>query len=93
MQIERDIISLLFHITDRRFGAIDATLQVRMDSQIKNNVEELYHDLGTSFAEAVRIFAQQSLFLLPIDDAAHIRRHFTGFQHKAKEFFPADAAV
>ena len=41
--------------------AMDATLQVRMDSQIKNNVEELYHDLGTSFAEAVTIFAQQSL--------------------------------
>ena len=41
--------------------AMDATLQVRMDSQIKNNVEELYHDLGTSFAEAVRIFAQQTI--------------------------------
>lgn len=41
--------------------AMDATLQVRMDGQIKNNVEELYRNLGTSFAEAVRIFAQQSL--------------------------------
>ena len=41
--------------------AMDATLQVRMDGQIKNNVEELYRSLGTSFAEAVRIFAQQSL--------------------------------
>ena len=40
---------------------MDATLQVRMDGQIKNNVEELYRNLGTSFAEAVRIFAQQSL--------------------------------
>lgn len=43
--------------------AMDATLQVRMDSQLKNNVEELYRDLGTSFAEAVRIFAQQSLLV------------------------------
>lgn len=41
--------------------SMDATLQVRMDSQTKNNVEELYRSLGTSFAEAVRIFAQQSL--------------------------------
>lgn len=41
--------------------SMDATLQVRMDSQIKNSVEELYRSLGTSFAEAVRIFAQQSL--------------------------------
>lgn len=41
--------------------SMDATLQVRMDSQMKNNVEELYRSLGTSFAEAVRIFAQQSL--------------------------------
>lgn len=40
---------------------MDATLQVRMDGQMKNNVEELYRSLGTSFAEAVRIFAQQSL--------------------------------
>lgn len=41
--------------------SMDATLQVRMDGQIKNNVEELYRNLGTTFAEAVRIFAQQSL--------------------------------
>lgn len=41
--------------------SMDSTLQVRMDGQIKNSVEELYRNLGTSFAEAVRIFAQQSL--------------------------------
>lgn len=41
--------------------SMDATLQVRMDGQGKANVEELYRSLGTSFAEAVRIFAQQSL--------------------------------
>ncbi len=41
--------------------SLDATVQVRMDGQVKNNVEELYRNLGTSFAEAVRIFAQQSL--------------------------------
>lgn len=41
--------------------SMDATLQVRMDKQVKASVEELYRSLGTSFAEAVRIFAQQSL--------------------------------
>lgn len=41
--------------------AMDATLQIRMNSDLKADVEELYRNLGTSFAEAVRIFAQQSL--------------------------------
>jgi len=39
----------------------EATLQVRMQRNIKTDVEELYERLGTSFAEAVRIFAKQSL--------------------------------
>ena len=41
--------------------AMDATLQIRMNSDLKTQVEELYRSMGTSFAEAVRIFAQQSL--------------------------------
>ena len=41
--------------------ALDATCQIRMNSELKAQVEELYRSLGTSFAEAVRIFAQQSL--------------------------------
>lgn len=41
--------------------AMDATLQIRMNGDLKTQVEELYRNLGTSFAEAVRIFAQQSL--------------------------------
>ena len=41
--------------------SMDATLQIRIDSELKTEVEELYRGLGTSFAEAVRIFAQQSL--------------------------------
>ena len=40
---------------------MDATLQIRMDKEIKSQVEALYRGMGTSFAEAVRIFAQQSL--------------------------------
>jgi addiction module RelB/DinJ family antitoxin len=41
--------------------AMDATLQIRMDKDLKAQVEALYRGMGTSFAEAVRIFAQQSL--------------------------------
>ena len=41
--------------------AKQAVFQVRMDEETKEQVEELYRGLGTSFAEAVRIFAAQSL--------------------------------
>ena len=41
--------------------AKEATLQVRMDAELKEKVELLYRGMGTSFAEAVRIFATQSL--------------------------------
>ena len=41
--------------------AKEATLQVRIDADLKEQVERLYRDMGTSFAEAVRIFARQSV--------------------------------
>lgn len=41
--------------------AKEAILQVRMDSELKEQAELLYKQLGTSFAEAVRIFAKQSV--------------------------------
>lgn len=41
--------------------AKEATLQVRMDAELKEQAEILYKQLGTSFAEAVRIFARQSV--------------------------------
>ena len=41
--------------------AKQATFQVRMDAELKEQVEMLYKELGTSFAEAVRIFAKQSV--------------------------------
>lgn len=43
--------------------AKEATIQVRMDSEMKENVESLYRRMGTSFAEAVRMFAAQSLIV------------------------------
>lgn len=41
--------------------AKEATLQVRMDEDLKEQVEALYKAMGSSFAEAVRIFAKQSV--------------------------------
>lgn len=43
--------------------AKEATLQVRMDADIKERVERLYTKMGTTFAEGVRIFAVQSLLV------------------------------
>ena len=41
--------------------SMDATLQVRMDAEMKERVEKLYRSMGTTFAEAVRMMAAQSL--------------------------------
>ena len=41
--------------------AKEAVIQVRIDTDLKEQVEDLYRRLGTSFAEAVRIFAKQSV--------------------------------
>lgn len=41
--------------------AKEATLQVRMDADLKEKEEALYREMGTSLAEAVRIFARQSV--------------------------------
>ena len=41
--------------------AMQSVLQVRMDTELKEAAEKLYSDLGTSFAEAVRIFAKKVL--------------------------------
>ena len=41
--------------------AKDGLVQVRMDAKLKEEVENLYRDLGTSFAEAIRMFAVQSI--------------------------------
>lgn len=43
--------------------AMDSTMQIRMDSELKTEVEALYRGMGTSFAEAVRMFARQSLIV------------------------------
>ena len=37
------------------------TVQITMDDDMITEVEELYCSMGTSFAEAVRVYARQSL--------------------------------
>lgn len=41
--------------------AMESVVQIRMDRSMKDAAEKLYSDLGTSFAEAVRIFAKKSI--------------------------------
>lgn len=41
--------------------AKEVTVQIRMDSDLKERVEALYIGMGMTFSEAVRIFATQSL--------------------------------
>ena len=56
--------------------AEEVTLQVRMDSEVKEKVEALYARMGTTFAEAVRIFAAQSLLAdgMPLTMRAYPRK-------------------
>ena len=41
--------------------AKESVVQIRIDSDVKKDVEELYRKMGTSFSEAVRVFAMQSI--------------------------------
>ena len=40
----------------------EAVVQVRMDKDIKDQVEKVYEKMGTTFSEAVRVFAVQSIY-------------------------------
>ena len=41
--------------------AKESVLQIRIDTALKDAAESLYRDMGTTFSEAVRIFARQSV--------------------------------
>lgn len=56
----------------------DATLQVRMDADMKERAELLYKRLGTSFAESVRMFAAQSLEDNAMPFTLHLSNHNPG---------------
>jgi len=77
--------------------ANDAVLQVRIDSQLKSEVEQLYRQMGTTFSEAVRLFARQSVLKrrLPFDiserdDGAAV--YVDGAATSTGHVFKADAA-
>ena len=40
---------------------MDAVVEIRMDKKLLDAVEELYRGMGTTFEEAVRIFARESI--------------------------------
>lgn len=57
--------------------AKDALIQVRIDEDLKNQVEALYKSLGTTFSEVVRMLAVQSLEVqgIPFEVKTGIRPH------------------
>ena len=70
-----------------------AVYQVRMDDEIKNQVEALYRSMGTSFAEAIRIFAVQSIREqgMPFTPSVQRRRSFGILSQYAKpELIPQE---
>jgi len=56
----------------------ESILEVKMDSDLKEQAERLYEQMGTTFAEAVRIFAKQSVR----EKAMPFTMHLTGLQEK-----------
>lgn len=52
-------------------------MQFRMDSALKNEAENLFRELGTSFAEALRIFARQCVLTRSMPIAITLPRQET----------------
>lgn len=56
----------------------ESILEVKMDSDLKEQAEKLYEQLGTTFAEAIRIFAKQSVR----EKAMPFTMHLTALEKK-----------
>ena len=52
-------------------------MQFRMDAGLKQDAEELFRELGTSFAEALRIFARQCVLTRSMPIAIAMPHHET----------------
>jgi addiction module RelB/DinJ family antitoxin len=52
-------------------------MQFRMDAGLKQDAEELFRELGTSFAEALRIFTKQCVLTHSIPIAIALPEHKT----------------
>ena len=50
-------------------------MQFRMDTELKHEAEKLFRDLGTSFAEALRIFARQCVLTRSMPIAIAMPHH------------------
>lgn len=65
--------------------AKEATLQVRMDADVKEQAERLYKRMGTSLAEGVRMFAMQSIEDNAMPFVLHLSNKNTGKRIGAAE--------
>ena len=66
----------------------DAMLQVRIDSELKKNAEQLFESIGITFADAVRMFAIQAVaqqgipFYITTPVVKTKKLHAQGIAHK-----------
>ncbi len=64
-------------------------MQFRMETELKTEAEELFRNLGTSFAEALRIFARQCVLTRSMPIAIAMPRQETASGAFAKFADPA----
>ena len=64
-------------------------MQFRMEAELKTEAEELFRNLGTSFAEALRIFAKQCVLTRSMPIAIAMPRQETASGAFAKFADPA----
>ena len=70
--------------------AKEAVLNIRIEESVKKEVEKLYRDMGTSFAEAVRMFAVQSIKeqgmpMIVVADRTDATDRYVRYAQKRKE--------
>lgn len=58
----------------------ESVMKVKMDPELKEQAEKLYEQMGTTFAEAIRIFAKQSVR----EKAMPFKMHLTVMEEKRK---------
>jgi len=61
----------------RMLATKSTVMQFRMDTELKQEAESLFRELGTSFAEALRIFARQCVLTRSMPIAITLPRHAT----------------
>ena len=64
-------------------------MQFRMDTELKHEAEKLFRELGTSFAEALRIFARQCVLTRSMPITIAMPRHETASGALAQYADPA----